>query len=88
VVGQLFELCAGCQQTAVGLCCPDVQNVAAPDANFKTEHKKMVLLTPHTGTAFDKDNGKVWIQVKQLTVNVPAWTYVAPFKEKRHEEVH
>jgi hypothetical protein len=64
------------------------KNVAAPDANFKTEHKKMVLLTPHTGTAFDKDNGKVWIQVKQLTVNVPAWTYVAPFKEKRNEEVH
>uniref|UniRef100_A0A8J9X558 Uncharacterized protein n=1 Tax=Phaeodactylum tricornutum TaxID=2850 RepID=A0A8J9X558_PHATR len=58
-------------------------NVAAPDTEFETEHEKLVLLTPHTGTAFDKGNGKVWIQVKQLTVNGPAWTYVAPFEKKR-----
>ncbi|EEC44922.1 predicted protein [Phaeodactylum tricornutum CCAP 1055/1] len=58
-------------------------DVAAPDTEFETEHEKLVLSTPHTGTAFDKDNGKVWIQVKQLTVNGPAWTYVAPFEKKR-----
>jgi hypothetical protein len=58
-------------------------DVAAPDTEFKTEHEKLVLSTPHTGTAFNKDNGKVWIQVKQLTVNGPAWTYVAPFEKKR-----
>ncbi|EEC42679.1 predicted protein [Phaeodactylum tricornutum CCAP 1055/1] len=37
-------------------------DVAAPDTEFEMEHEKLVLLTPHTGTAFDKDNGKVWIQ--------------------------
>jgi hypothetical protein len=33
-------------------------DVAALDAEFEMEQEKLVLLTPHTGTAFDKDNKK------------------------------
>lgn len=79
VVGQLFEL----SKVLLDYVVRKDDAVAALDTEFETEHEKLVLSTPHTGTAFDKDNGKVWIQVKQLTVNGPAWTYVAPFEKKR-----
>ncbi|ACI65726.1 predicted protein, partial [Phaeodactylum tricornutum CCAP 1055/1] len=67
----------------------DVQ--VKPPAPFSKETKwipffkarEVGVVHPSYGDAFDKDNGKVWIQVKRLTVNGPAWTYVAPFEKKR-----
>lgn len=53
------------------------------DADFTTEHERVVQTTPHSGTTYATDNGKVWPVIKQLTLNGPAFAYIGAFERTR-----
>jgi hypothetical protein len=56
---------------------------AAEGTEFTTEHERLVLTTPHTGAAYNEDNGNVWTLIKQLTLDGPAWAYISKYDKKR-----
>lgn len=59
-------------------------DVAPPGTVFVTDHERLVASTPHTGSAFAEDNGKVWTVIKQLTLNGPAFAYIGSHERTRN----
>ena len=54
---------------------------------YATEHKHLVVTTPWEGEAFEADNGKVWLVLKDLTLGGPAYAYISHLDRLRHGRV-
>ena len=44
---------------------------------YATDHEHLVVTTPLEGEAFEADNGKVWLVLKDLTLRGLAFTYIS-----------
>ena len=51
---------------------------------YATEHEHLVVTTPLEGEAFEADNGKVWLVLKDLTLIGPAFAYISHLDRLRH----
>jgi hypothetical protein len=58
--------------------------VAADGTVFATTHERLVLSTPHSGEAYDEDNGTVWALMKQLMMDGPGYAYISQFDKMRN----
>ena len=44
---------------------------------YATEHEHLVVTAPLEGEAFEADNGKVWLVLKDLMLRRPAFAYIS-----------
>ena len=52
---------------------------------YATGHEHLVVTTPLEGEAFEVENGKVWLVLKDLTLRGPAFAYISHLDQLRHE---
>jgi hypothetical protein len=53
----------------------ETEDPADPE-DFDDDHVLEVLMTPHTGDAYKRDNGAVYDELKTLLANSPAYTWI------------
>ena len=51
---------------------------------YATKHEHLVISTPLEGEAFEADNGKVWLVLKDLTLRGPAFAYISHLDQLQH----
>ena len=57
--------------------------MAAAGTVFGTEHKRLMLTTPHAGPGYDKDNDTLGSIMMALSVQGPGWANARDFEKKR-----
>lgn len=61
-----------------------VNDDPAPDAEYDSEHQRLVAIAPHRGTEFKHDNGVVFDFLKTWTINGPAYPWMKQFDTTRN----
>ena len=62
----------------------DMDGPGQARTQYATEHKHLVVTTPLEGEAFEADNGKVWLVLKDLTLRGPAYANISHLDRLRH----
>ena len=62
----------------------DVDGPGQARIQYATEHEHLVVTTPLEGEAFEADNGKVWLVLKDLILRGPAFAYISHLDQLQH----
>ena len=62
----------------------DMDGPGQAGTQYATEHEHLVVTTPLEGVAFEADNGKVWLVLKDLTLRGPAFAYISHLDQLWH----
>ena len=62
----------------------DLDGPGLARTQYAKEHEHLVVTTPLEGEAFEADNGKVWLVLKDLTLRGPAFAYISHLDRLRH----
>ena len=64
----------------------DVDGPGLAGQVYATEHEHLVVITPLEGEAFELDNGKVWLVLKDLILRGLAFAYFSHLDQLNMEE--